>query len=169
MWFYQSILTKIYNQCVIAGSFSDFQNDAEVILFYKAGSKNICSNYCPISLLSPFAEIFERCLHFQLYNDFTFCLHAASFVLHFATLVPFLHRSSIIIFYTLSVCIPCSSAIILTVRRQLLCTFCLTCSTFSSVLLVDGLPLLWSFSTSLPSLNLLCHSKRWVLDNMPSP
>ena len=72
--------------------------------------------------------------------------------------------------YTLSLFIPSSSAIILTVRRRSHRTFCLTRSTFSSVLLVDGLPLLWSSSTSyLPSLNLPCHSKRQVLDIVSLP
>ena len=69
-------------------------------------------------------------------------------------------RPSVMILHTLSLFIPNSSAIILTVRRRSLRTFCLTRSTFLSVLLVDGLPLLWSSSTcSFTSLNLLCHSK----------
>ena len=79
-------------------------------------------------------------------------------------------RSSIMIVHALSLFIPSSSAIILTARRWSLCTFCLTRSTFSSVLLVDGFPLLWSSSpSSLPSLNLLCHSKRRVLVIVSSP
>ena len=65
------ILTKIYNQCIITGSFPDVLKVAEVIPIHKAGPKDICSNYRPISLLSPFAKIFEKCLHFQLYNYFT--------------------------------------------------------------------------------------------------
>ena len=65
------ILTKIYNQCIITGSFPDVLKVAEVIPIRKAGPKVICSNYRPISLLSPFAKIFEKCLHFQLCNYFT--------------------------------------------------------------------------------------------------
>ena len=68
--------------------------------------------------------------------------HAAPFVLHSETLVLFFHRSVVMILHTLSLFIPSSSAVILTVRRRSLRTFCLTRSTFSAVLLVDGLPLL---------------------------
>jgi len=86
---------------------------------------------------------------------------------HFAQifLIP---RSYVMILHTLSLLRSSSSAIILTVRRWLLCTFSLTHWTFS-FLLVDGLPLQWSSSTSsLPSLNLLCHSKRRVRDILSS-
>ena len=65
------VLTKIYNQCIITGLFPDVLKVVEVIPIHKAGPKGICSNYRPISLLSPFAKIFEKCLHFQLYNYFT--------------------------------------------------------------------------------------------------
>ena len=58
------ILTKIYNQFIITGSFPDLLIVAEVIPLHKAGPKNICSNYHPISPLSPFVKIFEKCLHF---------------------------------------------------------------------------------------------------------
>ena len=71
--------------------------------------------------------------------------------------------SSIMIVHTLLLFILNSFAIILTVKRRSLHT-CRTRSTFSSVLLVDGLPLLESSSTSsLPSLNRLCHSKIDIL------
>ena len=65
------ILTKIYNQYIITGSFPDVLKVAEVIPIHQAGPKDICSNYRPSSLLSQFAKIFEKCLHFQLYNYFT--------------------------------------------------------------------------------------------------
>ena len=69
-------------------------------------------------------------------------------------------KSSVIIFHTLSRLISSSSSIIWTVNRQLPCTICFTRSTLSIVLLVEGLPLLESSSTSSrPSLNCLCHSK----------
>ena len=44
---------------------------AEVIPLYKSGSKNSCSNYRPITILSPFSKIFEKYPHIQLYNYFT--------------------------------------------------------------------------------------------------
>jgi len=75
--------------------------------------------------------------------------HVSPFVLHQQ---PWYHfcRTSIMILHTLSLFISSSSAIIRTVRRWLLCTFSLTRWTFSSVLLVDGLPLLWSSSLFEP-------------------
>ena len=93
----------------------------------------------------------------------SFCISCSNLGTIFAQifLIP---RSSVMILHTLSLFIPKSPAIILTVKRRSLRTFSLTHATFSSFLLVDGLPLLWSFTTSyLSSLNLLCHSKRWVL------
>ena len=37
------MLTKIYNQCVITGSFSNVLKIAQVISIQKAGTKDICS------------------------------------------------------------------------------------------------------------------------------
>ena len=64
------LLAKIYNNCIKTGCFPDILKIAEVIPLYKSGPKDICSNYRPISILSPFSKIFEKCLHFQLYNYF---------------------------------------------------------------------------------------------------
>ena len=55
-------------------------------------------------------------------------------------------------------------------NRQSAYTTYLTRSTFISVLLVEGLPLLKSsFTSSWPSLNLLCNSKARVRDMLLSP
>jgi len=63
------ILTKIYNQCILDGNYPDILKIAEV---HQRGPKNNCSNYHPfLSYLSPFSKIFEKCLHFQLYNYLT--------------------------------------------------------------------------------------------------
>jgi len=64
------ILANIYNSCISTGCFPDILKVAEVVPIYKAGPKDICSNYRPISNLSPFSKIFEKCLHTQLYNYF---------------------------------------------------------------------------------------------------
>jgi len=66
-----AILTDIYNQCIATGCFPEILKISEVMPLYKTGPKNICSNYRPISILSPFSKIFEKCLHTQLYNYFT--------------------------------------------------------------------------------------------------
>ena len=101
--------------------------------------------------------------------------HAAPFCLLFSNLgtifaqIFLIPRFSKLILYTLSLFMPSSYAIILTVRRQSLRTFSLTRPTYSSFLLVDGLPLLGSSSkTALSSLNFLSHPKSRVLDIMLS-
>ena len=66
-----SILANIYNCCITFGSFPYILQIAEVISIYKAGAKNICSNYRPISIISPFSKNFEKCLYTHLYNYFT--------------------------------------------------------------------------------------------------
>ena len=37
---------------------------------YKSNPKCLCSNYRPISILSPLSKIFEKCIHDQLYYYF---------------------------------------------------------------------------------------------------
>ena len=70
-------------------------------------------------------------------------------------------KSLVIIFQTLSFFMSSRLAVIQTINQRLLQTICFTHSAFTSVLLVEGLPLLESSSTSLcPSLNLFCHSKK---------
>ena len=79
-------------------------------------------------------------------------------------------KSSVIIFHMLSWLISSSSAIIQTVNQRSPSTICFTRSTLSTVLLVGGLPLLESSSTSLrSSLNHLCHSKTRERDIVSSP
>ena len=58
---------------IASGCFPDILKIAEIIPVYKAGAKNICSNYRPISIINPFSKIFEKCLYkpTQLYNYFT--------------------------------------------------------------------------------------------------
>ena len=72
-------------------------------------------------------------------------------------------KSSVIIFQTLFFFMSSGLAIILTVYRRSPRTICFTGLTFTSVLLVEDLPLLESSSIfPHPSLNLLCHSKAQV-------
>ena len=59
-------LTKLYNYCIEKGTFPDVLKIAEVKPIYKKGPKDICENYRPISLLSPFSTIFEKCIQHRL-------------------------------------------------------------------------------------------------------
>ena len=68
---FSPMLANIYNACIASGCFPNILKLAEVIPIYKAGPKNLCSNYRPISIISPFSKFFEKCLYNQLYNYFT--------------------------------------------------------------------------------------------------
>ena len=59
-------LTKLYNYCIEEGTFPDILKIAEVRPIYKKDRKDICENYRPISLLSRFSKIFEKCIHYRL-------------------------------------------------------------------------------------------------------
>ena len=82
-------MNTLYNSCIADGYFSDIIKIAEVIPLYKTGPKNICTNYCRISILSSFSKIFVKCLHFQLYNYFIknnlFCKNQYGFKKHVLT------------------------------------------------------------------------------------
>src|SRR6218665_1049069 len=55
-----SILGEIFNQSLEQGVFPDQLEIAKVVPIFKAGDKTKVSNYCPISLLSPFAKLLEK-------------------------------------------------------------------------------------------------------------
>ena len=67
------LLAKLYNQCIIEGTFPSILKIAQVVPIFKNGPKEKCCNYRPISLLSLFSKIFEKCIYEQLLN--TIYLH----------------------------------------------------------------------------------------------
>ena len=64
------VLTNIFNACISTGYFPKVLKIAEVVPIFKKGERELCSNYCPISILNPFAKLFEKCLLDQLNNYF---------------------------------------------------------------------------------------------------
>ena len=62
------ILCDIYNKSIQAGYFPQSLKSARVVPVYKSGPKTEVNNYRGISVLPPFGKIFEKLVHFQLYN-----------------------------------------------------------------------------------------------------
>ena len=64
------ILSLLMNICIKEGVFPDRLKKAEVIPIFKSGKRSLPNNHRPISLLSPFAKIFEHFIYKQLNNFF---------------------------------------------------------------------------------------------------
>ena len=62
-------LTQLFNICIKKGYFPQALKIAEIVPIFKKGNRENCCNYRPISILSSFAKIFEKCLHEQ-FNKF---------------------------------------------------------------------------------------------------
>ena len=65
------ILTKLFNDSIRQGVFPDVLKIAHVVPIHKSGSKHKFSNYRPISILSSFSKIFEKCLYNQISSYLT--------------------------------------------------------------------------------------------------
>ena len=63
-------LTNLYNKCIKTSTFPNILKVSEIIPLFKQGNKYSCNNYKPISLISTFSKIFEKCLYKQLYSYF---------------------------------------------------------------------------------------------------
>ena len=61
------VLVEIFNKCIVNGVYPNSLKIGQIIPIHKSGPKNLCNNYRPISLLSPFSKIFEKCIYDQLY------------------------------------------------------------------------------------------------------
>ena len=52
-------LTQLFNICINKGYFPQALKIAKIVPIFKKGNRENCCNYRPISILSPFAKIFE--------------------------------------------------------------------------------------------------------------
>ena len=62
-------LTQLFNICIKKGYFPQTLKIAAIVPILKKGNRENCCNYRPISILRPFAKIFEKWLHEQ-FNKF---------------------------------------------------------------------------------------------------
>ena len=60
-------LSLLFNICANTGVYPNILKIAQVFPIHKKGSKLECSNYRPISLLSPINKVFEKLLYSRLY------------------------------------------------------------------------------------------------------
>lgn len=60
------ILTDLFNYCIKSGEYPDILKVAQIVPIHKKGEKEKCTNYRPISLLSPINKIFEKFIYNQL-------------------------------------------------------------------------------------------------------
>ena len=60
------ILTCLYNRCLTEGNFLQIPKVAQITPIYKKGNKKLCSDYRPISLLSAFSKMLEKCIYSRL-------------------------------------------------------------------------------------------------------
>ena len=61
-------LVQICNLCIREGTYPQGLKCAQVVPIYKGGPNDLCTNYRPISLLSPINKIFEKLIYSRLYT-----------------------------------------------------------------------------------------------------
>ena len=66
--FFSECLSRLVNLSFQEGIFPDILKTAQVIPIHKKGSKLDYTNYRPISLLSIFSKIFEKCIYVRIYD-----------------------------------------------------------------------------------------------------
>ena len=61
-------LKTAFNKCISEGVFPQSMKIAKVVPIFKAGEKNLPSNYRPISILGNLSKVFEKVIHERLMN-----------------------------------------------------------------------------------------------------
>ena len=62
------MLSILFNKCIENGVYPDVLKTSKVIILYKKGNKNDCSNYRPISLTSQFSKMFENIFKIRMFS-----------------------------------------------------------------------------------------------------
>ena len=62
------MLSILFNKCIANGVYPDVLKTYIVIIFYKKGNKNDCSNYRPISLTSQFSKMYYNILKVRMFS-----------------------------------------------------------------------------------------------------
>ena len=62
------VLTRLYNSCISTGTYPRIPKIRQIVPIYKGDAKNQCCNYRPLSILSSFSKIFEKCLYERIYS-----------------------------------------------------------------------------------------------------
>ena len=63
-----SFLAEIFNNHITLGKFLQELKTAKIVPIHKNGSHSLTTNYRPISILSSFSKIFEKCIYKKLYE-----------------------------------------------------------------------------------------------------
>ena len=66
-----SLLSEIFNKCILDGIFPTKLKRAKVTPIFKGGSTQKSTNYRPISVLSPFSKVFEKIINNRLSKYFS--------------------------------------------------------------------------------------------------
>ena len=59
---------RLYNSCISIGTYLRILKIGQIVRIHKGDAKDQCFNYRPISLLSSFSKIFEKCLYKRIYS-----------------------------------------------------------------------------------------------------
>ena len=62
------VLTKLYNNCISTGTYPRILEIGQIVPIHKGDAKDQCCNHGPISLLSSFNKIAEKCLYERIYS-----------------------------------------------------------------------------------------------------
>ena len=62
------VLTRLYNSCISTETYPRILKIGKIIPIHNGDAKDHCCNYRPISLLSSFSKIFEKCLYERIYS-----------------------------------------------------------------------------------------------------